>query len=185
MATNGNVVYKNGKYYTVASPHIAAIGGISPHNPFWNTYVKSGLIKELGAPSGSGSGNGIGGGALPTSYTPNQHTQAQLSGMNNMQTPQWMMDAYTRKIQGMGGNANPPVPFGVTQSGFPGYMQQPAPQQTALPVMPQGSGGKNPAINQAIQGVGPAALGGINALGSLMGGKPSGTSSYLPSMGPK
>lgn len=61
-------------------------------------------------------------------FTPNAFTQAQLQGMNNMQTPQWMMDAYSSKIGRMGGNANQP-PFGVTQSGFPGIAGKSAPSQ--------------------------------------------------------
>jgi hypothetical protein len=60
-------------------------------------------------------------------FTPNQFTQAQLAGMGA--APQWMMDAYTNKIQSMGGNANLP-PFAVTQSGFPGMGGKTAPAGT-------------------------------------------------------
>lgn len=75
----------------------------------------------------------VSGAPTPQSYrreafTPNAFTQAQLQGMNNMQTPQWMMDAYSNKIGNMGGNANLP-PFGVTPSGFPGIAGKTAPTQ--------------------------------------------------------
>lgn len=61
-------------------------------------------------------------------FSPNAFTQGQLAGMGAGATPQWMMDAYTNKIQGMGGNANTP-PFGVTQSGFPGMGGKTVPAQ--------------------------------------------------------
>jgi hypothetical protein len=76
---------------------------------------------------------GINGNAQPSpipqraAFTPNAFTQGQL-GMGAGATPQWMMNAYTNKIQGMGGNANQP-PFGVTQSGFPGMGGKTAPAQ--------------------------------------------------------
>ena len=63
-----------------------------------------------------------------TAFTPNAFTQGQLAGMGSGATPQWMMNAYTNKIQGMGGNANNP-PFGVTQSGFPGMGGKTVPAQ--------------------------------------------------------
>lgn len=58
-------------------------------------------------------------------FTPNQFTQQQLAGLGA--APQWMMDAYTQKIGQMGGNANPAVPFAVSQSGFPGMGGKTAP----------------------------------------------------------
>lgn len=61
-------------------------------------------------------------------FTPNAFTQSQLAGMGQGATPQWMMDAYTKKIGSMGGNANQP-PFSVTQSGFPGMGGKTAPTQ--------------------------------------------------------
>jgi hypothetical protein len=122
-------------------------------------------------------------------FTPNATTQQQLSGMGNMQTPQWMMDAYAQKIGQMGGNANLP-PFGVTQSGFPGMaslspVQPSAPQQPAQPrtVTPAG---KTAPYLQTIQGLQGAVGGAFDASHALLGGdKASGTSTYTTSMGIK
>ena len=61
-------------------------------------------------------------------YTPNAANNAQLSAFGNgISAPQWMHDAYAAKIASMGGNANPPVPYQINQSGFPGIGGKVAP----------------------------------------------------------
>ena len=40
-------------------------------------------------------------------YTPNPYNTAQLAEIGNMQAPQWMIDAYSRKMGKIGNNANP------------------------------------------------------------------------------
>ncbi len=80
--------------------------------------MSASLSSIIGGSTPSGSGSGAGN--QPPSYTPNPFTQGQLNGaMGRASVPQWMMDAYSRKIGSMGGNANNP-PFAVNQTGFPG-----------------------------------------------------------------
>lgn len=96
---------------------------LSPSHP-WVVY---GLLKQDQPQASGGGGVSISPTYTSSGYSPNQFTARQLAGFNGgignggtYSTPQWMMDAYTRKIGSMGGNANPPIPFNVTPSGFPG-----------------------------------------------------------------
>lgn len=119
--------YANGKYYS--SPDITIMGqpmfapGFYSNPKMLESAIKGGWIKEIDGPK---SGNTQSPTYSRESFTPNAFTQQQLAGMGAGSTPQWMMDAYTNKIQGMGGNANLP-PFGITQSGFPGLGGKTAP----------------------------------------------------------
>ena len=96
--------------------------------------------------------------SLPSvTYTPNQHTVDQLGSFGSGRTvPQWMMNAYAQKIGQMGGNANTPIPFGVTQGGFPGSIPQ-SPRPTSQPMprqMPSaGVSGKTGPYLNATQGI--------------------------------
>jgi hypothetical protein len=99
---------QKGQYYTVTGQQSMNIMG-------HNTITNPGTRNYLGSTVGQNPSK-----TVRTPFQPNRFTQGQLSGSSNMTTPQWMMDAYTNKIGQMGGNANPPVPFGVNQSGFPG-----------------------------------------------------------------
>jgi hypothetical protein len=128
-------------------------------------------------------------------FQPNQTVMNQLGGQRPMMgpagqpsqpmgqqggsAPQWMMDAYARKIGGMGGNAALP-PFGVNQSGFPQMGgQQPMPQAQTQ-VMP-GRGGKpgpgsslNPQVGNIAMGALGAANGTIQNSMNMFGGRPTG-----------
>jgi hypothetical protein len=67
---------------------------------------------------------------IDMNYTPNQDNMAQLNAFGNgISAPQWMHDAYVNKIGSMGGNANPPVPYQINQSGYPGVGGKVAPVQ--------------------------------------------------------
>jgi hypothetical protein len=67
---------------------------------------------------------------IDMNYTPNAANNAQLSAFGNgISAPQWMHDAYAAKIASMGGNANPPVPYQINQSGYPGVGGKVAPVQ--------------------------------------------------------
>jgi hypothetical protein len=112
------------QYYTQTP---ASVGQAS--NP--NFYMQNlngmnfgSIRKYLNAPSSGANASSV----QRPAFTPNAFTQGQLAGMGAGATPQWMMNAYTNKIQGMGGNANNP-PFGVTQSGFPSTGGKTAPAQ--------------------------------------------------------
>jgi hypothetical protein len=138
-------------------------------------------------------------------FQPNQTVMNQLGGQRLMtpvspagqpslpqqggSTPQWMMDAYARKIQGMGGNADGPTPFGVNQTGFPQMGGGPAapqeqqgpqmiqgksgpPRQYMAPGMPAGKSapggqGSNLLMNGAGQGVAPPAPPSINRAATI------------------
>jgi hypothetical protein len=122
MADTSSVFMHNGQLYTA-------------NNPYWSMFYTPGSEKSFQQAINLGRisplGNITQSSAAPQSvarpqFTPNAATQAQLAGMNNMQTPQWMMDAYSNKIGKMGGNANLP-PFAVTPSGFPGVGGKTAP----------------------------------------------------------
>jgi hypothetical protein len=124
-----NVYYMNGKYYGGnMNGGGLSLGGIVPnysHPKDLEMAIKYGKLTPLAPPDSAGSSQEA---FKNAPFTPNAITQAQLQGMNNMQTPQWMMDAYSSKIGKMGGNANLP-PFGVTPSGFPGIAGKSAPTQ--------------------------------------------------------
>lgn len=124
-----NVQNTNGNYYGITGLGNSAMlaGSNTYSNPkLMQSYINAGLIRPLGAPSAPST-------QTPSyqrpQFTPNAFTQGQLAGMGSGATPQWMMDAYTKKIGNMGGNANAPVPFNVTQSGFPGMGGKTAPAQ--------------------------------------------------------
>ena len=100
-------------------------------------------------------------------YTPNQATAAQLAGNGGgYNLPQWMFDNYARKIGQMGGNANAPLPFGLTQSGFPYLMQNQGMAQNPV----QATGGMSPQMTNATLGMLNGGLGASNAMQSI-GGK--------------
>jgi hypothetical protein len=119
-----NVNYVNGKYYVVNDPGLEQFGVNWGSQKLLDAYIKGGKITQL---SGIGTVNQAETPAKPQPFTPNAITQAQLQGASNGMAPQWMMDAYTKKIGQMGGNANPALPFTVTQSGFPGVGGKTAP----------------------------------------------------------
>jgi hypothetical protein len=118
------------------------------------------LIKPINAPAGNSQQQTPPPQRAP--FSPNATTQAQLQGLGA--APQWMMDAYTNKIGQMGGNANPAVPFNVTQSGFPTMPMQPAPppqpQQQSPTVQPAG---KSAPYASIISNLGTAYSGAANA----------------------
>jgi hypothetical protein len=143
MATNGQVYLINGQYYTQGqNPAARAFGNqlTQPRSQAqMDGYIKQGIWKPVSNAMTNQTPQ-IGSVMPRPIFTPNAFTQSQLgdfgvtstpkSGlMNNMSTPQWMMDAYSRKIGGMGGNANAPIPFQVNQSGFPGMGGKTAPTQ--------------------------------------------------------
>lgn len=118
----------NGGLYS-GSPIWSAVnnmsGGGAQRQGTIDFMLKNNYLNPMAIPQGQQS-------VMPTygkpQFTPNAFTQAQLAGMGQGATPQWMMDAYTQKIGSMGGNANQP-PFSVTQSGFPGMGGKTAPTQ--------------------------------------------------------
>jgi hypothetical protein len=123
-----NVTNLANQYYSTASPNGLPLAGSQFLNGYVNpnfidSYVKLGMLRPLSAPANTSQAASTTGQRQP--FTPNAYTEAQLSGLNS--TPQWMMDAYTKKIGQMGGNANPAIPFAVTQSGFPGVGGKTAP----------------------------------------------------------
>jgi hypothetical protein len=125
-----NVTNLANQYYSTASPNGLPLTGSQFLNGYVNpnlidSYVKLGMLRPLSAPANTSQAASTTGQRQP--FTPNAYTEAQLSGFNS--TPQWMLDAYTNKIQSMGGNANLP-PFAVTQSGFPGMGGKTAPAGT-------------------------------------------------------
>jgi hypothetical protein len=126
MALTNNVVTYNGQLYQQASPLAQYMTSPGNSSKLGVDYaVKRGWLKPLSLNTSQQS--------TPTyqrpQFTPNAFTQGQLAGMGSGAAPQWMMDAYTKKIGNMGGNANAPVPFNVTQSGFPGMGGKTAPAQ--------------------------------------------------------
>lgn len=116
------------------------------------------------------------GSPLPSTYTPNPVTAAQLSSLNSNRTiPQWMMDQYTQKIGSMGGNANGPLPFGLNQTGFAGMKPQQAPQITpvAPPVIPPAGtpAGKTGQYLPVIENIQGGVGGALDAIGGLFNSK--------------
>ena len=93
---------------------------------FQNLYSFNSANRQyIGQPNG---GTGYNVQPPSTAYTPNAANNAQLSAFGNgISAPQWMHDAYAAKIASMGGNANPPVPYQINQSGFPGIGGKVAP----------------------------------------------------------
>jgi hypothetical protein len=119
-----NLVSYGGKLYIQNSPLAGVMNSPLGTGVNVDYMVKRGWLTPLAMPSAQ-QNESVSNTRQP--FTPNQFTQQQLAGMGA--APQWMMDAYTNKIQSMGGNANLP-PFAVTQSGFPGMGGKTAPAGT-------------------------------------------------------
>ena len=116
---SGGQVYwdaEKNQFYTLSSsqPILATLSNFNSRNR-----------QYIGQPNG---GTGYNVQPPSTAYTPNAANNAQLSAFGNgISAPQWMHDAYAAKIASMGGNANPPVPYQINQSGFPGIGGKVAP----------------------------------------------------------
>ena len=118
---SGGQVYwdaEKNQFYTLSSSQpILSLATLSNFNSRNRQYI--------GQPNG---GTGYNVQPPSTAYTPNAANNAQLSAFGNgISAPQWMHDAYAAKIASMGGNANPPVPYQINQSGFPGVGGKVAP----------------------------------------------------------
>lgn len=138
--TSGNTISINGQLYTdTRSPAQRAQASLAgkrfnfsnPSEEQLQGYLGSGALSAVGAPNVANNKPSFGF-PPPGSFMPNQHAVNQLASFGSGRTvPQWMMDSYANKIGQMGGNANAPIPFGVTQGGFPGFSPRPSPQPQA------------------------------------------------------
>ena len=124
---SGGQVYwdaEKNQFYTLSSP-LLSFATLSNFNIDDSGNRQYRNRQYIGQPNG---GTGYNVQPPSTAYTPNAANNAQLSAFGNgISAPQWMHDAYAAKIASMGGNANPPVPYQINQSGFPGIGGKVAP----------------------------------------------------------
>lgn len=140
MIAQGNPVYFNpntNQYYTVNhNTDIAASRSLFPgaiswyyNNPAaWPSMISRNNVTILGGPSSSNQSNLLQS-TVNTNYTPNQYTAAQLAetvsgsgaGASGGDTiPRWMQQAYANRMAYMGGSANGPLPYRLTDSSYRG-----------------------------------------------------------------
>lgn len=181
-----NQVYYNpytGQSYTLGQQVIDPSGSnlLTGNQTQWNSYIKNGQVKILGGtqqqqtpsytnPTAPATGKGVNQtnnmqlGIDTTAINPNDMGAREQAIRNQgFSTPRWEANAYANKISRMGGNANDPMPYNITNSGFPWLggdsgMQggKGSPQQQ--PYQQQGGKGQ-PSYGQPSYGMGGGIMG--------------------------